>query len=277
MHPTNNLILSHDIGGPKDGETLVLLHAIGTNRHLWDRQWHALCQTYRVIRCDLPGHGLSPDAVPDQTIFAMAASVQALIAHLGVSKAHVIGSSLGGMIGLALAIKNPQCVRSLIAADVRADAPEAYRAMWDDLIAMAKTDGMGAVAYFMLTRWFGDASGGCAQDIDAVSGALRATTTEGFKASACAIQKMDFADRLGQIHCPTLLLVGETDGVLPQLMSEMTGLISGAQFKEIADAGHLPNIDQPKAFLDAVIGFLSAQRETHRPAGGQTAFTQGFS
>lgn len=260
MNPTNTPLLSHDISGPINGDPLILLHAIGTNRHLWNRQRAVLCQTYRVIRCDLPGHGLSPDADPDQTIFSMAAAVQNLIAHLALVKVHVIGSSLGGMIGLALALESPESVRSLIAADVRADAPEAYRGMWDDLIAMAESDGMGSVASFMLTRWFGDAPSGTAEDVAVVSQALRATTLDGFKASSRAIQGMDFAERLDQITCPTLLLAGETDGVLPQLMSDMCGVIAGADYVEIANAGHLPNIDQPDAFLGAITSFLAGMR-----------------
>ena len=257
MTISNNLQLSYDISGPENGESLILLHAIGTNRHLWDQQLATWQKIYRVIRCDLPGHGKSP--VPDQgyTMFTAATALRELFATLSIDSAHIIGSSFGGMIGMALALDHPETVKSLIAADVRADAPEAYKEMWDSLIEMANTDGMTAVGEFMLSRWFGDARD---LDVGTVSDALKSTPAAGFIAAARAIQNMDFAHRLGEITCPTLLLVGENDGVLPELMSSMSRTIRKGHFVEIKGAGHLPCIDHSEAFTASVNEFLADLR-----------------
>lgn len=251
-----DLKLSYDITGPKTGEAVIFLHAIGTNRHLWDRQQEMLRSSFRTIRADLPGHGETP--VPDciLSIFEISAAVLGLMDELSLEAAHVVGASLGGMVGMALAIDNPERVLSLTAADVRADAPKPYREMWDQLIAMAETQGMQAVAAFMKARWFGETPTGSKNDMRCVSDALNSTSVSGFVASARAIQQMDFAHRVAEISVPSLLLVGENDGVLPRLMLDMCQGMPHAKFVEIKGAGHLPNIDQPGAFDDALTGFL---------------------
>ncbi len=119
---------------------------------------------------------------------------------------------------------------------------------------------MVAVGDFMLTRWFGDAPETRGLDISTVSDALKSTPVAGFVMAAQAIQKMDFAARLNEITCPTLLLVGENDGVLPELMAGMAETIEHAQFVEIRNAGHLPNIDQPDVFTSVVSQFLTGVR-----------------
>lgn len=253
------LKLTFDIGGLEGGDPMVLLHAIGTNRSLWDPQWEAWCAQYKVIRCDLPGHGSTPVSSQPETMFTLAKAVDEVIDKLGVGPAHVVGSSLGGMIGLALAIDHPGSVRSLVAADVRADAPDEYKTMWDGLISRADNEGMGAIAEFMIGRWFGEGAQERGDEIAAVANMLETTPVEGFIASAQAIQKMDFAGQVGEINCPTLLLAGENDGVLPKLMLEMSHDIQGSEYVGIKAAGHLPNIEQPDRFISAVNGFLEGQ------------------
>jgi 3-oxoadipate enol-lactonase len=192
-------------------------------------------------------------------MFSYAASVKALIDHLGIDSAHIVGSSLGGMIGLALAISSPASVRSLVAADVRVDAPGDYKKIWDNLIDMTNKEGMRAISDFMVNRWFGEAAGDRDGEVKAVADTLKSTSPEGFITAARAIREMNFIDQLKNIACPTLLLVGENDGVLPGVMSDMKQLIEKSEYVEIKGAGHLPGIDKPQDFLVAVNGFLQDQ------------------
>jgi 3-oxoadipate enol-lactonase len=76
---------------------------------------------------------------------------------------------------------------------------------------------------------------------------------EGFVGCARAIQRLDYLPRVSQIQAPTTLIVGANDGPLPQAMADLQKLIPGSVLEVIADAGHLPNIDQPAAFEAALL------------------------
>ena len=250
--------ISYFVQGKEDGIPVVLLHAIGTNHSLWDQQAEVWGRTHKIIRCDLPGYGESPPAKPPFTMFSYADAVVGMLDQLNIAAAHIVGLSLGGMIGSALALAHPERVQSLVIADARVDAPDEYRAIWDTLIGMAEKEGMAAVAAFMLNRWFGDRAAQPDAGILAVAKSLDVTSADGFIASARAIQQLDYLNRVAEISCPTLLLVGANDGVLPDVMADIHRRIPGSMYQVIEGAGHLANIDQPETFTNAVTRFLDA-------------------
>lgn len=252
--------ISYEVRPGPGAEKLILLHAIGTDRSLWDdvaADWSGLGT---LVLCDLPGHGSAPDPAGAATMFELADSVVEVMDAEGVDAAHVVGISLGGMIGLALAVRHPGRVTSLVAADARVDAPEDYRRMWDGLIATAEDEGMGPIAAFMGARWFGTDPAAHPPGAGRVIASLTATRPAGFVAAARAIQGLDFEAALATISCPTLLAVGENDGALPEKMKQLSTLVPGCGFVEIAGAGHLPAIDNPAAFGHAVASFIARPR-----------------
>ena len=92
------------------GEALVLIHGWLGNLRMWDFQAQALAGSYRVVRCDMRGFGRS---TTEHVEFAYWADVAALLDHLGVDRAHIVGHSLGGTIALDLALARPACVATL--------------------------------------------------------------------------------------------------------------------------------------------------------------------
>ena len=89
---------------------------------------------------------------------------------------------------------------------------------------------------------------------------IAAATPQGIAAASRGMaQRADSTDLLGSITCPTLVMVGEQDVLTPpQLAQEYATKIPGAQFVVIPYAGHLSNLEQPQAFLQAISGFLQA-------------------
>lgn len=238
---------------------LILLHAIGTDRSLWDDVVPAWSDLADLILCDFPGHGEAPDPIRAHTMFTLADCIVGMMDAEGIDTAHVAGISLGGMVGLALAVRHPDRVASLVAADARVDAPDDYKRLWDGLIATAESEGMAPIAAFMTERWFGPDPAARPAGAARIESSLEATRPAGFVAAARAIQALDFEDELATITCPVLMAAGERDGVLPEKMRQLSTLVPDCRFVEIAGAGHLPAIDNPQAFAEAVASFLAEQ------------------
>ena len=86
---------------------------------------------------------------------------------------------------------------------------------------------------------------------------IAGTPAEGYIACSLALQQFDYRQCLPQIKAPTLLLVEACDGVLPQVMREMHQAMPGSKFVEIAEAGHLPNLEKAEAFNQTLERFLA--------------------
>ena len=89
---------------------------------------------------------------------------------------------------------------------------------------------------------------------------ILATSVAGYLGATAALQGLDYKRRLGDIRCPTLMLVGAEDGPHPAEMRAMAALVPGARLAEIADAAHLSNLEQPDRFNALVIPFLTSPR-----------------
>ena len=98
-----------------EGAPVLFLHGLGMTRTGWDAQLEALAEGYRCVAWDMPGYGVSEPLV-EFSLAAAADSAAMLIDRLGGS-AHVVGLSMGGMIALQLALRHPECVRSLSLID----------------------------------------------------------------------------------------------------------------------------------------------------------------
>lgn len=244
------------LSGAPSAPPLVLLHCVGTDSGMWTPQMAAFRAERRVIAVDLPGHGDSAETLAEPGMESFADEVAATLAGLGVERFDLVGLSLGGMVAAAFALKYGERLNRLVICDARLDAPPDYVALWDRLIARVEQEGMDMVAEAMIERWFGAKAEAPSDAVAAIRLTLRRMSTEGFVRAARALQGLDMLGRAGEIAAPSLLLVGERDGVLPQAMAEMAAAMPQAELRALPDAGHLSNIDQPRAFGQAVLDFL---------------------
>jgi 3-oxoadipate enol-lactonase len=254
--------LAVHVQGDAGAPVVLMAHSILSSSMMWDAQALLLAaQGFRVVRADTRGHGASEAPIGPYTMDDLAADSVAVLDALGIEKAHYVGLSLGGMSGFGLGIHHAERLLSLCLCDARADMPPAAAAVWPERIEAASTQGCAALAPSTLDRWFGaaflQAQPELAQRFIAT---ISNTSTAGFVGCAQALMGLDYLGRVGEITAPTTLIVGANDGPLPQAMQQLQGLIPGAALEVIADAGHLPNIDQPAAFNAALLRHLSAHR-----------------
>ncbi len=247
------------IQGQPSGPPVLMTHSILSSSMMWEVQAGLLAACgWRVIRVDTRGHGGSgmtadPASQPGSMKDLVADSIAVLDA-LHIERAHYVGLSLGGMSGFGLGIHHPERVLSLCLCDARADMPAALAAVWDERMALAQAQGCGPLAESTTERWFGkafvDANPQTAKDF---RHAIQSTNPAGFVDCAQAIQTLDYLDQVHRISVPVTLIAGANDGVFPQVMKDLQGLIKGARLEIIPNAGHLPNIDQPTAFGAAMM------------------------
>jgi 3-oxoadipate enol-lactonase len=251
--------LAVTVQGPITGTPVLMAHSILSAAMMWEEQAALLAaRGYRVLRADTRGHGASAAPAGATAMADLVADHIAILDGLGIQQAHYVGLSLGCMSGFGLGINHPQRVLSLVLCDGRADMPTAAGAVWPERITAAQAQGCAVLAAATVERWFGraflDANPAIEKRFIAT---VSATSVAGFVGCAQSIIGLDYLPRVAQIRVPTTLIVGANDGPLPGVMqalpSAMTGVPGGAAVELIANAGHLPNIDQPAAFNAALL------------------------
>ncbi len=246
-----------ELSGRPGAPWLVFSNSLMTNLAMWNRQERAFRDSYRILRYDQRGHGATqtPDAAC--TFDELSDDLEALFERFRIERAVVIGASMGGVTALRLAQRYPTRVAGMVACDCRWFSPATARQVWDDRIREAYADGMTALVEPTIARWFRPAfverNG---PGLDDVRRMIRSTPVAGFVSCARALQSFDVRADFADIAAPTCLLVGAGDGVLPTVMREMHRRLRGSTFIQVAEAGHLPNIEQPATVNHAIQAFL---------------------
>lgn len=256
------------IDGPVDAPVLVLGPSLGTDVHLFDAQVAGLSDRWRTVRFDLPGHGHSPVPHAPRMMPQIAADVLRLIDALGVDSFHYAGISFGGAIGQQLGVDAGDRLLSLTVCASAARFPDP--ASWVERAATVRAEGTGAMAASRTGTWWTPSFAvGAPLEVERLLGMLRATSDEGYAGCCEAIADFDVRSALSQITVPTLVLAGAEDPATPvELVREIADGIPGAQFLVVADAAHLPSVEQAEQVTSALDDHL---RRAQRNAGGRPA------
>ncbi|MDJ0637325.1 MAG: 3-oxoadipate enol-lactonase [Paracoccaceae bacterium] len=252
------LTLNTAIDGDKGNPWIVLSNSLGANLSMWDPQIDVLTTKYRVLRYDTRGHGGSDVPEGPYDFAGLVADVIALMDAHDIESAAFMGLSMGGMTGLGLALDHPDRVSRVVCADGRADAPEPFRAMWDQRMAAVGEHGLAGIVDGTLATWFTEAWREANPDkLAEVRSMVLGNDPAGYTACCQALKRLDYLRRLGDVTIPVLYVGGSEDkGAAPEVMRAMAAATPGGKFHEVPDAAHVANINQPKAFNDAVAGFL---------------------
>jgi pimeloyl-ACP methyl ester carboxylesterase len=213
-----------------------------------------------VIALDLPEFGGSS---PDRAGFAIdrgADLVASFLTELGISKAVVVGLSMGGYVAMSIARRHAALLAGMVLADTRAapDVPH-VRANRDKLIAAIEAKGPVAAADTMLPNLFSEPTRTTNPAlIEKVRQIALRQSASGLIAGLRALRdRPDAAPALENLSIPILVLVGEFDTVTPLLAAaRIAGTVRKSELAHIPGAGHLSNLENPEAFNAAVIGFL---------------------
>jgi 3-oxoadipate enol-lactonase len=241
--------LHHRIDGDGD-RVLVLAGSLGSTFAMWEPQLPALTDRFRVVRFDQPGHGGSP-LLDVRSIDGIAAEVVALLDELGLERVSFCGLSLGGAVGMRLALDRPERLDRLVlcCTSMRFATPE----FWDDRVRAVREGGVEAVADAVLERWFTPGFG----DVRRYRDMLVATPKEGYARCCEALRDWDVRGQLGGVQAPTLVIAAADDpSTPPDGLEAIAAEIPGARLALIDDARHLVNVEQADEFNTALGSFL---------------------
>lgn len=254
MSPT----LAHSIHGPEHAPWLTLSHPIGVDRRIWDPLLPLLTPHYRVLAVDTRGHGGSATPSAAYGMDELAADVLQLWQALGIPQSHFLGLSLGGCIGVALALRAPKSLHSLVVACSRLEMDAAATGMWQQRATLVEQQGMTPVVAPTLERWFTPAF--LARQpaiVEDVRQQLLACPPRGYAASARALAGLHLQDRLGQLQVPTLFLAGLDDqAVAASQIEGYARLTPRARYAALAGP-HILHLENPDGFSRHVLDFLA--------------------
>ena len=245
------------LDGPAGAPVVVLSNSLGTDLGLWDPQLPVLTRHFRVLRYDPRGHGSTPWSDGALAIDDLARDLGALLDHVGVERASIVGVSLGGMTAMAFARLAPQRVDRLVlcCTSARLGPPEA----WHERAALVRAGGMAAVAERVLARWFtpGFAAAHPAV-VERIAAMLRATDPRAYAACCEAIAAMNLLPSLPSLTAPALVIAAADDPATPpEHGAAIAEAIPGARLVVIANAAHLANVEQPDAVTAAILSHLA--------------------
>ena len=256
----SGIALNARVDGAEDSPWLILSNSLGSNLDMWAPQMEMLLKRFRVLRYDTRGHGGS-DAPPGPYGFDdFTGDVLGLMDAHGIQRASFMGLSLGGMTGLGLALDHAERFERIVCADARADAPEPFRAMWDQRIAAVEAGGLEAIVEGTLASWLTEDWRGANPDkTEDIRRMVRSNDPKGYIACCHGLKTLNYLYRLPDIKLPILYVGGSNDmGAAPAVMSEMAAATPGGIYREIPGAAHVANINAPDAFNAAIDSFLSS-------------------
>jgi 3-oxoadipate enol-lactonase len=234
-----------------DGDRVVVLAGgLGTTLDLWDSQVPALSSAFRVLRYDHPGHGGSP-LLDDAGIAGLARAVTALLDDLGLRRVSFCGLSLGGAVGMQLALDAPGRIDRIVlcATAARFGTPD----FWDARADAVRRGGVQAVADVVLERWFTPAF----RDVRRFREMLVSTPREGYVRCCEALRDWDVRGALAAIGAPTLAVAGSDDpSTPPDDLRAIVAEVPDARLIVIDRARHLLNVERADEFNDAVLAHL---------------------
>src|SRR5882757_3076893 len=242
-----------------EGPPLVLLHSLLSDRASFDAIVPELSKSFRVIVSELPGFGRSQAVTGGLAAVAdrMAEAVREAAAGADMT---VLGNGYGGFVALQMAIRHPGIATRLILADSGAAFSEAGRDAFRNMAAASKAKGLSAITEVAMRRLF--APEFQAEHPDLMQDRREAflnTDPDVFQAACAALAELDLRPELTKVEVPVLVLVGEYDEATPPPMScELAAGLPQAHLEIIPGCAHVPQLQSPEVFLDAIGDFLAA-------------------
>ena len=259
----NGVLLNYQDQGMGD-ETILFVHGLLLNHHLFDAQVEALKSNYRCIAVDLRGQGDSEVTSSGYDMDNLTRDTVAFIEALDCGPCHFVGLSMGGFIGMRLAINHPQLLRTLSLCDTSADPePKENIFKYRMLAFMARFIGFRPMLSQLLPIMFSK---------DTLEDESKRETIEYWtqqigknsqigspRAAMGVIKRKGVYQQLGQIRTPTLVLVGEQDVATTVDKSErMHKAISHSEMIVIPSAGHSSSVEQPAKVTQALQEFIES-------------------
>mgnify|MGYP002735267465 CR=1 FL=1 len=251
-----------DLGGLEvscvEGQTLVLGHALGADRHMWDEVLALLPNNLDVILWEQPGHGnsrLLQESKP--SVNTTADVLAAALAELQVGQAHLAGLSLGGMTALAFAERHPGMLKSVSIMDAGPVLEPAEA--WRQKATQVREEGLEPLVDGTMERWF-TPDFLDTPEVTRTRETFLTTSPEGYAQCCEIIANTDLRGELGEVDVPALVLTGEGDaGMTPMQAAALGAELPQAQDPVVVpDARHLTAVESPARVAEALVEMVCA-------------------
>ncbi|MCM2392175.1 alpha/beta fold hydrolase [Streptomyces albipurpureus] len=255
--------LAHDIAG--EGPAVVLLHGGLLDLTVWDEEFEVLAADYQVIRYDARGHGRSSSVTGD---WSPAEDLHALLSHLCVERARLVGASLGARTALDFALLYPELTESLVLAAPGISGrpfvdPYVIQRTAAQVKAVTRADGGELFVEEFLRLWV-DGPHRLPEEVEpALRGRMRTTVAANVRAHSGGLgtgrpREVGAAGRLHEISVPVLALLGDLDSSdIEGNVEALADAVPHTRVARLSGAGHMVNLEAPEAFLKEVTAFLA--------------------
>jgi 3-oxoadipate enol-lactonase len=238
--------------GEPDAPVVVLGHGAGGNHGIWFQQVPELVADYRVITWDQRSFGLSTNHHGRANPRTATGDLLAILDHLGVERAHVVGQSMGGWAAMGLAVEHGDRVRSLVLADTLGGIP--IEGWWKRAASVARE---GLFNHPALSNDFCVRNPRRAHLYLQIGGLRRDPHADPLPVLRTMADVTFSDEQLAAMGVPTLFVVGTEDEIFPPAsIAEAAARVPGARVESIEGAGHSPYFEQPEAWNDLVRAFL---------------------
>jgi 3-oxoadipate enol-lactonase len=215
--------------------TIVLYGSLGASSSMWEPQLPALA-SHDVVLVDHPGHGGAPVSDFD----GVGGLAQLVLEQAPVERFSFVGLSLGGAVGIQLALDAPERLEQLVLCCT--SARFGSREMWEERAAVVRAEGVAAIVEAALARWFSPAFA----DVQRFRQMFLSIDAEGYARCCDALARWDARAELTRIAAPTLCIAGADDPTSPpEHLAQIAAAIAGARCAVIDNARHLANVERP--------------------------------
>ena len=258
----NGIEIAYELRGA--GTPIVMIHGAQGDQSMFTGMAAAFAKDYRVLTFDQRGSGLSEKPDMPYSIAMLADDTAALMDHLKIASAHIVGVSMGGMIAQEFALRHPNKVRSLVLGCTTPGGPKSIRLGGDALTSAYSTQPMTAEERGKALAEAAFSKGYLAKHPEVIISMIEARRSRPIDSAAFphrmkAAMEHDTFDRLAQIRCPTLVITGKDDALISWENSRLlTEHIKGADEVILEPAGHCFWLEQPEASREAIAGFIGA-------------------
>jgi 3-oxoadipate enol-lactonase / 4-carboxymuconolactone decarboxylase len=246
--------------GSGDAPPLLLLDSLGSTTEMWTPIVGVLAEQFRVVRIDHRGHGgsaPSPVGTPS-SVADLAEDVLTTMDELGLGRVDAAGVSLGGMVGMWLAIHRPERIGRLALLCTSAHLTPLEQ--WHNRADAVRAHGMSAISDAVVARWITPSLAGRDPELVARLGAMVSSIDAESYAQCCeAIATMDLRPDLGRIAAPTVVVAGANDVAIPRDQLEaIASAMANARLEVLEDAAHVPTFERPGAVAAILIEHFRA-------------------
>jgi 3-oxoadipate enol-lactonase len=250
--------LSVQAEGPERAPVLMLCNSLGTDLHMWDDQVKSITERFRLVRYDRRGHGKSGAPKGPYNMEMLGRDALAVMDGVGVQKVNWCGLSMGGMVGMWLGANAPQRIDRLVLSNT--SSYMADKQIWNDRIKTVRAGGLAAIVDGTMERWFTKGFRERApQAIARMKEMMLKTPLEGYIGCGEAVRDMDHREIIRKITAPTMIIAGRHDPATTVEAGEfLRDRIPGAKLA-VLEAAHIANVEQPQAYTDTLLGFLTAK------------------